>query len=168
MAYDPIKKAEYQKAYKIKNRTRLLEYKRKWKANNYELTMYDNAKHRARRKGLEFTIDMSDLIIPEMCPILEIPIKMNVGGVQHDSPSLDRIDNNRGYIKGNIMIISNLANVMKSYASAYQLIKFAKWVLKTYNEEQALKELDRAINFIEDEEEKRIKPSKNPNQMELF
>ena len=167
MALSTYDKAQYQKEYRRKNKNKLSLYKQRWKANNYELTMYDNAKHRAKRKGLEFTIEIADLVIPEMCPILEIPLKINIGGQQYDSPSLDRIDNSKGYIKDNIMIISNLANTMKSYASAYQLIKFARWVLKTYNEEDALKQLDKAVEYIEEvETTKRF--WKNPDQLELF
>jgi hypothetical protein len=52
--------------------------------------------------------------------------------VKENSPSLDRIDNTKGYIKGNIMVISNKANTMKNNATPKELTKFARWILKIY------------------------------------
>lgn len=43
-----------------------------------------------------------------------------------------RIDNNKGYIKGNVQVIGRRANIMKSSASPEELLKFAKWVINTY------------------------------------
>ena len=57
------------------------------------------AKQRAKEKGTEFSITESDLTIPEFCPILGIPL-IRVGTIATDnSPSIDRIDSTKGYIK---------------------------------------------------------------------
>jgi hypothetical protein len=48
------------------------------------------------------------------------------------SPSLDRIDNNKGYIKGNVEVISWKANIMKSNASPEELVEFAKAILEKF------------------------------------
>lgn len=105
------------------------------KSQSIESKMYRRAKTRAKRRNIDFNIDQKDLIIPNICPILQIDLFVTTGksGSFNNSPSLDRIDSTKGYIKGNIQIISSLANVMKSNASEKELITFAHWILKTYS-----------------------------------
>lgn len=80
-----------------------------------EWKMHQRAKQRCKFSGREFDLQVSDIVIPDVCPILGIPLNMNSGksGAYKNSPSLDRIDNNKGYIKDNIHVISQLANAMK-------------------------------------------------------
>lgn len=107
----------------------------RWHKENPHVSMLRTLKHRAKKKGLEFNITKEDLVIPEYCPILGIKIESNVGkgsGGKMNSPSVDRIDNNLGYIKGNVWVISQLANAMKSQANPEQLVAFAKWVMSEY------------------------------------
>lgn len=91
-------------------------------------------KVRATNRGMDFNLELEDIIIPEICPVLGIPIKENKGrpGAYKDSISVDRVDNSKGYIKGNIQILSQLANQMKGAASIEELQKFADWINKTY------------------------------------
>ena len=114
------------------------EYAKQYKYKNKEKTMLSYAKDRANKKGLEFNIEHTDIMIPSICPVLDIPIFYKRFGIVKgpciNSPSLDRIDNSKGYIKGNIQVISHLANTMKASASKEQLISFAKWILRTYGD----------------------------------
>lgn len=98
------------------------------------LKMWRRAKARAKETGREFEILPEDIIIPATCPILGMVLVCYSGrsGGQPDSPSLDRVDSTKGYTKDNIMVVSHLANMMKSFASPEQLIKFAEWALDTY------------------------------------
>jgi len=86
--------------------------------------LYQTAKKRAKKKGMDFTIQLSDMpIIPDKCPIFGIPLKHSVisGKASSNSPSLDRIDNSKGYIVGNIRIISYRANILKNNATTQEL-----------------------------------------------
>lgn len=104
------------------------------KTRTPEWKMWNRAKTRAKGKGLSFNIKPEDIILPEKCPILGITLKENSGksGAYIDSYSLDRINNNEGYTKDNIQVISQLANSMKGAATTEQLIRFAEWILETY------------------------------------
>ena len=104
------------------------------KEQSPEVRMYRRAKARAKKNGLAFTITKGDIEIPSHCPVLGVPLVIHKGssGGRGDSPALDRVDNNRGYEKGNIVVISHLANMMKSSASVEELIRFSAWVQSTY------------------------------------
>lgn len=84
------------------------------------------AKKRAENNGLIFNIDETDIILPELCPILKVPFVKGTKGNYNYTYSLDRIDNSKGYIKGNVKVISQLANTMKNCASKEELIAFSE------------------------------------------
>lgn len=84
------------------------------------------AKRRSFKKGLEFNIEPKDIHIPKKCPILKVPLICST----RYSPSIDRIYPNKGYIKGNIAVISALANSMKANATPQELLIFAKNIKK--------------------------------------
>ena len=85
--------------------------------------MWKAAKKRARDKSLDFDIEVSDIIIPQFCPLLHIPIihKTGMGKPRTSSPSLDRLDNSLGYIKGNILVMSYRANILKRDAEFQEM-----------------------------------------------
>jgi hypothetical protein len=94
-----------------------------------ETILIRSARYRARRDGYEFTITEADIVIPSRCPILDIELVRGKGHSHEASPSLDKIDPERGYVPGNIQVISYRANSMKRDASSQELRKFARWVL---------------------------------------
>lgn len=52
---------------------------------------------------------------------------------QPNSPSLDKIIPQLGYVKGNIIVMSMKANIMKANATKEELINFSKNILKIFN-----------------------------------
>lgn len=86
---------------------------------------------RAKRKGMEFNIDRTDLKLPQICPVLGIPILLGVGGSgmkAPNSPSVDRFDNTKGYIKGNVRVISNRANILKRDATLEEMRAIVRYM----------------------------------------
>lgn len=109
------------------------------KVEKPELRMLRRAKQRAKERGLDFDITAEDIVIPTHCPVLGTELKVHKGrsGGNPESPALDRIDNTKGYVKGNVMVVSHRANMMKVDASPEELIKFAEWVLTRYRQDVA-------------------------------
>lgn len=96
------------------------------KATQRESLIYKAAKARAKMSGIEFTISKEDIVIPEVCPLLKTPINLTRTVISDDSPSLDRIDNALGYVKGNVWVISNRANRIKGNSTWQELELIAK------------------------------------------
>ena len=93
-----------------------------------------NAKRRALKKNLTFNISLEDLIFPEYCPLLNIKLNIGTYYANSNSYSIDRIDPSKGYIKGNVQIISHRANTLKGNATLEELKKLAEWMEKNKNE----------------------------------
>lgn len=102
--------------------------------------MIRNIKGASKRRGIEFDLDYRDLTLVDKCPLLDIPLKCMTekGFNDNDRATVDRIDNSRGYVKGNVWIISRLANAMKNEASLDQLEFFSKKVLEMIENHRAL------------------------------
>ena len=116
----------------LKEKSSRCQYLRDWKSNNREKILFQQAQYRAKAKNIPFNIEISDIIIPKICPILGLPLKKAIDGNRDLSPSLDRVDNTQGYIKGNIQVISSKANTMKHNADKADLINFSNWVTENY------------------------------------
>jgi hypothetical protein len=96
-------------------------------------------KANAKIKGIEFTIEPTDIPgvkigetitiasnrggrkytsweaieYPKVCSKWGIELDWNLNRIQWNSPSLDRRDNNKGYIKGNVRLVCNSYNSAK-------------------------------------------------------
>lgn len=104
-----------------------------WKENNPHMYRFSRWKSHAKKNGREFTITPDDLDWPTHCKYLGMELRYIGGEKLGNSASLDRIDSSKGYIKGNVQIVSDLANIMKNAATEEQLITFAKNVLEIHN-----------------------------------
>lgn len=90
--------------------------------------LFIDAKFRATKHGLAFNITEEDIFIPNFCPVLGIPLKPTVGRCSANSPTVDRIDSSKGYVRGNVCVISFRANTIKPDATAEELDAVARYV----------------------------------------
>ena len=115
----------------------------KIKLEHPERIMLQSCRARAKEKGWEFNLEESDIIIPKYCPILGIELLSGgVGKQTFNSPSVDRIDSTKGYIKGNIKIISLRANMMKNDANIQDIEIFCQNILKYMNNEEIVRTVE--------------------------
>jgi hypothetical protein len=103
-------------------------------SRTHEYFLWKGCQNRAKKNNIPFNLEYSDIVIPEKCPILEIPIFRGNKKHTSNSPSLDRLVPELGYIKGNIRVISYKANTMKSDASIEELKLFSKNIITYFNE----------------------------------
>ena len=89
--------------------------------------MLKGAKQRAKAQGVPFDLTEADIVIPEVCPVLGIPLARSRGKLSDASPSLDRILPELGYVRGNVAVISYLANALKRAATPWQLMQVAQY-----------------------------------------
>jgi hypothetical protein len=80
---------------------------------NYASTLYIETKSRAKLSNIPFNLDKSDIFIPEFCPVLGIPLIVELHGRTDNTPTIDKIIPSKGYMKGNVKVISWLANLIK-------------------------------------------------------
>ena len=100
-----------------------------YKKANVIFGLMERARNRAKVKGIPFTIEYTDVVIPDMCPILGIPLFRNEGGKPSvNSPSLDRVIPELGYVPGNICVISHRANTIKNDATAEELLAVIEYI----------------------------------------
>ncbi len=132
---------------KNKKNIKLLGLSKYQHVHELKQTLYKLARKRALAKGLEFNIELKDIHIPKKCPILKVPLICST----RYSPSIDRIYPDKGYIKGNIAVISTLANSMKANATPKELLIFARNIKKYMDlfEEVEVEELPQPPNLDE-------------------
>ena len=132
---------EYMRAYRSKpeNKERLRQqqigYNRK-----RDLTIAGKlrrVKERSKKINVEFNLTKEYLesIYPTdgMCPLLNIALNWHSPSKHDSTPSLDRIDNNKGYIKGNVQWVSWRANLLKNNATPEELLMLAQNYKKIYD-----------------------------------
>ena len=122
----------------LKLRQRNIDRSAKWKLENkgycasyatlyrstkisIEKVLFNNAKMRAKAAGIEFSIQLADIVVPKFCPALGIELKVATEHAKDNSPSLDRIDCAKGYVPGNVAVISHKANTIKSNAGLSEI-----------------------------------------------
>lgn len=90
--------------------------------------LFMQTKSRAKQSGIPFTIEETDLVVPEFCPVLGIPLKWQVGSRSPNTPSIDRRIPALGYTPKNITVVSWRANRLKNDGTAEEFHRIADWM----------------------------------------
>lgn len=122
--WEKIRKNKGPEGYKNKKH-------KQYKVISPEEMILMRARQNAKDRGYDFNLELCDIIIPKKCPYLKIILLTNFEDrFSSDYYTIDRVDSSKGYVKGNIQIISKKANLMKNNATKEELLTFAKNVLK--------------------------------------
>ena len=149
------RRKEYYKEYysKPENRERRKEYAKEYNKEYYSRPenkerrkeyrssiprRLADAKNRSEKKNLEFNITLEYLesIYPDdsLCPLLNIPLDWDSPPKHPSTPSIDRIDSSKGYIKGNVQWVSWRANRLMADANPDELLMVAQNYKKIYDQ----------------------------------
>jgi hypothetical protein len=107
--------------------------KKERKQDNPAYMMFRNAIQRSKDKNLPFNLELKDIEIPEVCPLLGIPIIKGIGNYSDNSPTLDKIVPELGYVKGNVWVVSMRANRIKDNATLNELENIVNGLRKILN-----------------------------------
>jgi hypothetical protein len=114
------------------------KYAAKWGAQRlFGSDLYDAQRHKYCRKkvyakqvGIDFSISFGEIDWPSHCPILGLELDYFAEKTKENSPSFDRIDSTKGYVTGNVVIVSWRANRIKNNGSAEEHRKIAEFLDK--------------------------------------
>ena len=129
---DPIVGAalrERRRAYHAANRERIAAQASQWRVRNTEGYLLTVARNRAKKGNIPFNITIEDIKISEFCPALGIKLDRAGAKWADNIPTLDRINPEIGYVKGNVCVISKRANMLKSNGSAEELKRIYEYII---------------------------------------
>lgn len=123
------RREEAGRVWRARNADRISAARRADYRDNPERSLFRNARARARKMGIDFDLTTADITIPALCPVLGIPITIGTSkGWSPGAPTLDRVDNTKGYVKGNVCVISWRANSLKSDATLDEVDRIATYI----------------------------------------
>jgi len=96
-----------------------------------ESCLLSSARARAKKKGMLCTLTKDDIQIPKRCPVLGlklVPLQKRGSTLWDCVPSIDRLDNTKGYTPENCFVISRRANMLKNTGTAEEHERIAEWL----------------------------------------
>jgi hypothetical protein len=117
-----------QRKHYQKNSVQIMDQMKKFLKDNPEHGLLKLAKQRCKKSGVPCTITIDDIFIPEFCPILGVRLEFGDMATRDNSPSLDRVVPEFGYVPGNVAVISYRANRIKNEGLADEHRRIADWM----------------------------------------
>lgn len=104
-----------------------------FRSPTWRASMLSNAMHRAQRRGAKFDRAALEELLdnaPDRCPVFGtlFAVRRGVRGVVDTAPTVDRLDNSKGYVRGNMCLISWKANRVKNDATLSDLTAVVTWL----------------------------------------
>jgi hypothetical protein len=117
------------------------EYKRRGRSEKPFHYLATDKRSASKRAGIpcNLTGEYLESIWTGFCPVFKTPLRKPYEGgrkekISKNTPSLDRLRPDMGYVKGNVMFISDFANTIKSTATAEEVQAVATWLQQTEEE----------------------------------
>jgi len=89
-------------------------------------------RNNAGRRGIYFNLTIDDLKAAwptdGRCPVFGYILRRGRRTRKNSSPSVDRVKNSAGYRRGNVRVISNRANLLKSDATIAELRRVIEYM----------------------------------------
>jgi hypothetical protein len=106
--------------------------------NEIDGRIFGHYKKNAKKRGIEFDITIKDmydqfLVQNKKCPYTNYDLILSASSMCRRTPknaSLDRIDSNKGYLKGNIQWVYKKINILKNDLSHHEFIDLCHTVSK--------------------------------------
>ena len=133
---DPELNKQKTKNWQSQNKKEISGRRKIWYRKNLNIRFCRSAKNRSKEENCPFDIIPEDIIIPEYCPVLGIPLFVSDNNCSDNSPSLDKVIPELGYIKTNIVVMSHRANTIKNNATIEELEKIVNFLRKHTNDNQ--------------------------------
>ena len=127
-AENAAERSEYQRRYRVEKAEVLRAKGRRHREEDAASSMLKHARYSAKQKNLPFDLVKEDIEIPLVCPVLGVTLSVALGIRTSASPSLDRIVPGKGYVKGNIRVVSWRANNLKSDATLQELQALVRYL----------------------------------------
>lgn len=125
------------KPLELRQEKKAEEYFSKWGHRDttdlYQLCRqkFRTKKGNAKFTGQEWSVKFGELDWPTHCPVLGLELNYFADTRTENSPSFDRFDTDKGYITGNVQIISWRANRIKNDGTAEEHEKIAEYLRRT-------------------------------------
>lgn len=138
-------KNTYKLAYLCKDCSKKRTHSYRNTEHGFWVTMWNNLYNSAKNRGLEVGITKEDITAlwdsqKGLCALTGLPMEkvkvsrtVRAGCLNQFRASVDRIDSNKGYVKGNIRMVCAYVNVMKSDQTDEQLKFWCEAILKGIN-----------------------------------
>jgi hypothetical protein len=131
------RRREHCRKWREAHKKEALEARKQYYRDNPEYPWLDSIKTRAKKLGVPFNLTVGYLrsIMTDTCPVLGIPLMSSIGGTgpTDNSPTIDRIIPELGYVEGNVMVVSKLANQIKSSATPSQIQMVAEFYSRLFS-----------------------------------